>query len=171
MKVATESSFSVSGISAGATESTILIRPGRSLLRLDLNATWEYRELLYFLVWRDVKVRYKQTVIGVGWAIIQPFFTMVIFSFFFGQLAKISSEGLPYPVFYYSALLPWMYFAHALSSATNTMVENQRIITKIYFPRLILPLTAVLSGLVDFGVAFTILIGMMFFYGIVPTLA
>jgi lipopolysaccharide transport system permease protein len=152
-------------------DAAVLICPSDGFLQLDLWDLWEYRELLYFLVWRDVKVRYKQTVIGAGWAIIQPFFTMVIFSFFFGQLAKISSEGLPYPVFYYSALLPWMYFAHALSSATNTMVENQRIITKIYFPRLILPLTAVLSGLVDFGVAFTILIGMMFFYGIVPTLA
>jgi len=149
----------------------VTIGPTHGLLQLDLQDLWEYRELLYFLVWRDIKVRYKQTVIGAGWAIIQPFFTMVIFGLFFGLLAKIPSEGLPYPVFFYSALLPWTYFAHALTGATNTMVDNQRIITKIYFPRLILPLATVLSGLVDFAIAFTILIGMMVFYSIGPTAA
>jgi lipopolysaccharide transport system permease protein len=148
---------------------TVTIAPADGWLQLNLQELWDYRELLYFLVWRDIKVRYKQTIIGAGWAIIQPFFTMVIFGLFFGLLAKIPSEGLPYPVFYYSALLPWTYFAHALTSATSSMVENQRVITKIYFPRVILPLAAVLSGLVDFGIAFTILIGMMVFYGIVPT--
>lgn len=148
----------------------MIIGPSASLLQIDFRELWEYRELLYFLVWRDIKVRYKQTVIGAGWAIIQPFFTMIVFSLFFGKLAKIPSDGLPYPVFYYSALLPWMYFAQALSNTTNSMVENQRIITRIYFPRLILPLTAVTVGLVDFGVAFTILIGMMFLYGLVPPL-
>jgi lipopolysaccharide transport system permease protein len=152
-------------------KSAAVIGPPDGFVQLNLQDLWEYRELLYFLVWRDVKVRYKQTVIGAGWAILQPFFTMVIFTLFFGQLAQLPSGGVPYPVFYYSALLPWMYFAQALSSATNTMVENQRIITKIYFPRLILPLAAVLSGLVDFSIAFTILIGLMWFYGIVPTLA
>jgi lipopolysaccharide transport system permease protein len=152
-------------------EPIVFIRPAAGFLQLNLQDLWEYRELLYFLVWRDIKVRYKQTVIGVGWAVIQPFFTMVVFSLFFGHLAKMPSEGLPYPIFYYSALLPWMYFAQALSGATNTMVENQRIITKIYFPRLILLFAAVLSGLVDFSIAFTMLIGMMVFYGIVPTTA
>jgi lipopolysaccharide transport system permease protein len=127
--------------------------------------------LLYFFVWRDIKVRYKQTVIGAAWAILQPFMTMVVFSLFFGKLAKMPSHGLPYPVFYYSALLPWMYFAGALQNATNTIIEHQRVITKVYFPRIILPLAAVLSGLVDFGIAFIILIGMMLFYGIIPTLA
>jgi lipopolysaccharide transport system permease protein len=150
---------------------SVTIDSSRRLLGLDFRDLWEYRELLFFLVWRDIKVRYKQTVIGIGWAIIQPFFTMVIFGFFFGLLARIPSDGLPYPVFYYAALLPWTYFAHALTGTTNTMVENQRIITKVYFPRLILPLTAVLVGLVDFAVASTILIGMLIFYGIVPTLA
>lgn len=149
----------------------IIIEPSRGWFSLKLHELWEYRELLFFLIWRDIKVRYKQTIIGAGWAIIQPFFTMIVFSLFFGKLAKIPSEGLPYPVFYYSALLPWTYFAGALQNATNTMVENQRVITKVYFPRVILPLAATLSGLVDFGIAFTILIGLMLYYGLVPTAA
>ncbi len=148
-----------------------IIRPSRGWAFLRLEELWEYRELLYFLIWRDIKVRYKQTVIGAGWAILQPFFTMVVFSIFFGMLVGIPSEGLPYPVFYYSALLPWMYFANALNKATNTMIEHQHVITKVYFPRIFLPLAAVLSGLLDFAIAFTMLIGMMFFYGIVPTTA
>jgi lipopolysaccharide transport system permease protein len=135
----------------------------------DWRELWAYRELLYFFVWRDIKVRYKQTIIGGAWAIVQPFFIMVVFSLFFGMLARIPSEGLPYPIFYYSALLPWMYFANALSHATNTMVEHQGVITKIYFPRLVLPFSAVLSGLVDFGIAFTVLMGMMLYYGIAPS--
>jgi lipopolysaccharide transport system permease protein len=129
---------------------------------------WSYRELLYFFVWRDVKIRYKQTAIGAAWAVLQPFLTMLIFSLFFGRLAHIPSGGLPYPVFYYSALLPWMYFAAALQNATNTIVENQRLITKVYFPRLALPLSAVLSGLVDFGVSFLMFLAMMVYYGIRP---
>lgn len=148
-----------------------IIRPRRSWWDIDLREIWAYRELLYFFVWRDIKVRYKQTVIGAAWSILQPFMTMVVFSLFFGKLAKIPSHGLPYPVFYYSALLPWMYFAGALQNATNTIIEHQRVITKVYFPRIILPLAAVLSGLVDFGIAFLILIGIMLFYGIIPTLA
>jgi lipopolysaccharide transport system permease protein len=125
---------------------------------------WDYRELLYFFVWRDIKVRYKQTLIGAAWAVLQPFMTMLIFSLFFGRLAHISSGGLAYPIFYYSALLPWMYFAAALQNATNTIVENQRVITKVYFPRLILPLSSVLSGLVDFGISFLMFVAMMIFY-------
>lgn len=145
------------------------IRPPRGWLDLNLQELWEYRELLYFLVWRDIKVRYKQTVIGVGWAVIQPFSTMVVFSLFFGLFAKMPSEGLPYPIFYYSALLPWMYFANALHQATNSMIEHQRVITKVYFPRIILPLSSVLAGLVDLAIAFTLLIGMMIFSGLRPT--
>ncbi|RKY57573.1 MAG: hypothetical protein DRP95_06885 [Candidatus Latescibacterota bacterium] len=115
-----------------------VILPSRGWLRIDLKELWEYRELLYFFVWRDIKVRYKQTAIGAAWAVIQPFFTMVVFSLFFGKLAKIPSGGIPYPIFYYSALVPWMYFAGALQNATNTVVEHQRVITKVYFPRVIL---------------------------------
>jgi len=129
---------------------------------------WAYRELLYFFVWRDIKIRYKQTAIGVAWAVLQPLLTMLIFSLFFGKLAHIPSEGLPYPIFYYSALLPWMYFAAALQNATNTIVENQRLITKVYFPRLALPLSSVVSSLVDFGISFVMFIAMMVYYGIHP---
>jgi homopolymeric O-antigen transport system permease protein len=132
---------------------------------------WSYRELLYFFVWRDIKIRYKQTVIGAAWAVLQPFLTMLVFSLFFGKLAHIPSGGLPYPIFYYSALLPWMYFAAALQNATNTIVENQRLITKVYFPRLALPLAAVLSGLVDFGVSFLMFMAMMVYYRIRPEVA
>jgi lipopolysaccharide transport system permease protein len=149
----------------------VKIDPTTGLRDLNLGELWEYRELLYFFVWRNIKVRYKQTIIGPAWAIIQPFFTMVVFTLFFGKLAKMPSEGLPYPLFYYSGLLPWTYFANALTQATYAIVEHQRVITKIYFPRVILPLSAVLSGLVDFGFAFTVLIGMMLFYGVVPTAA
>lgn len=148
-----------------------IVRPSRGWATLDLKELWEYRELLYFLTWRDIKVRYKQTVIGAGWAIIQPFSTMVIFSIFFGKLAGIPSEGVPYPIFAYSALVPWMYFANALAQSSNSLVEHERVITKVYFPRLIVPMAAVVSGLVDFAIAFTVLVGMMAFYGVVPTAA
>jgi lipopolysaccharide transport system permease protein len=127
---------------------------------------WEYRELIYFFVWRDIKVRYKQTAIGAAWTVLQPFLTMLVFSLFFGRLAHIPSQGLPYPIFYYSALLPWMYFAGALQNSTATIVENQRLVTKVYFPRLALPLSSVLSGLVDFGVSLLMFIAMMFYYRI-----
>jgi lipopolysaccharide transport system permease protein len=144
------------------------IAPPRSWHDLNLRELWEFRELLYFFVWRDLKVRYKQTAIGAAWAILQPFMTMVVFSLFFGALAHIPSNGLPYPVFYYSALLPWMYFAGALQNATNTMVEHQRVITKVYFPRLILPMSAVVSGLVDLGIGFVVFLGIMLYYRIAP---
>jgi lipopolysaccharide transport system permease protein len=136
---------------------------------LPLGELWDFRELVYFFVWRDIKIRYKQTAIGAAWAVLQPLLTMLIFSLFFGRLAHIPSEGLPYPIFYYSALLPWMYFAAALQNATNTIVENQRVITKVYFPRLALPLASVLSGLVDFGVSFVMFVVLMVYYGIRPT--
>ena len=127
-----------------------------------------YRELLYFFVWREIKVRYKQTVIGVGWAVLQPLATMIVFTLFFGRLAKIPSGGLPYPLFFYCALLPWSYFSGALACATGSVVENQRVITKVYFPRVILPLSAVFSGLVDFAVAFVLLVGMALYYRVTP---
>ena len=130
---------------------------------------WDCRELLYFFVWRELKVRYKQTVVGAAWAVIQPFLTMLIFSLFFGRLAHIPSGGLPYPVFYYSALLPWMYFAASLQNATNKIVENQNVITKVYFPRLILPISATVSGLVDFGISFLMFVAIMIYYHIRPS--
>ena len=138
---------------------------------LPFGELWEYRELLYFLVWRELKVRYKQTAVGAAWAVLQPFLTMLIFSLFFGKLAHIPSGGLPYPVFYYSALLPWMYFAASLQNATNKIVENQNVITKVYFPRLILPISATLSGLVDFGISFLMFIAIMVYYRIHPSWA
>src|SRR5438094_440236 len=147
------------------------IAPSRGWVSLKLREVWEYRELLYFLVWRDVKVRYKQTALGVAWAILQPFLAMVVFSVFFGHLAKVPSDGIPYPLFAYCALLPWQLFAHALGESANSLVANQNLIKKVYFPRLIIPLAAVLAGLVDFGIAFIVLLGMMAYYGIIPTTA
>lgn len=149
----------------------LTIEPSRGWVPLRLHELWEYRELLYFLVWRDIKVRYKQTVLGAAWAIIQPFFTMVVFSIFFGILAKVPSDGIPYPVFAYCALLPWQLFAFALTQSSNSLVANQNLITKVYFPRLIVPTSSVLAGLVDFGIAFIILLGLLLYYGIVPTWA
>jgi len=149
----------------------LVIEPGSSRIGKQLRDLWAYRELLYFLAWRDFKVRYKQTVIGAGWAIIQPFFTMVVFSIFFGYLGKIPSDGIPYPVFAYCALLPWSLFAHALGESSNSLVNNQGLITKVYFPRLIIPIAPLFVGLVDFGIAFVVLLGMMLYYGIVPGVA
>ena len=156
---------------AVGTVPVVMIRPPKGWNPLELSELWEYRELLYFLIWRDIKVRYKQTVLGAAWAIIQPFFAMVVFSLFFGRLAKMPSEGLPYPIFAYSALVPWMYFANALAQSSNSLVHNERMITKVYFPRLIIPISAVLSGMVDFIIAFAVLVGMILFYGITPTAA
>src|SRR5580693_1892742 len=150
---------------------TVRIEPPRGLLELRLRELWEYRELLYFFVWRDVKVRYKQTVIGVAWVILQPLMTMGVFTIFFGRLAKLPSQGLPYPVFYFAALVPWTYFAYALQMTTNVVVDNQRLITKVYFPRLILPISSALSGLVDFSIGFAVLTIFTLAYGIRPTLA
>jgi len=148
---------------------SVRIAPQRGWLAVDLAELWAYRELLYFFVWRDIKVRYKQTVIGAAWAVLQPLMTMLVFSLFFGRLARIPSQGLPYPIFYYCALLPWMYFSAAMQGATNIVVDHQRVITKIYFPRVVLPMAAVLSGLLDFAISFTAFIGMMVYYRIVPT--
>jgi lipopolysaccharide transport system permease protein len=135
-----------------------------------LRELWEFRELLYFFAWRDIKVRYKQTVMGVLWAIIQPFLTMVIFSLFFGRLGNIPSDGLPYPVFSYAALVPWTFFANALAQASNSLVVNANMIKKIYFPRLALPIATVLAGVVDFVLSFVVLLGIMLYYGLAPTI-
>jgi lipopolysaccharide transport system permease protein len=142
------------------------IGPSRGWFDINFAEIWEYRELMFFFVWRDIKVRYKQTAIGAAWAVLQPLATMAVFTLFFGRLAKIPSDGLPYPVFYFSALLPWMYFSHSLSSATNVVVENQRVITKVYFPRVILPISGVLGGLVDLAISFVVLMGMVIYYGL-----
>jgi len=153
-----------------ATELPIIhIQPSKGWVSLKLRDLWEYRELLYFLVWRDVKVRYKQTVLGAAWAIIQPFFTMVVFSLFFGRLANVPSDGIPYPIFSYAALVPWTFFANGLNQATTGLVSHANLIKKVYFPRLSIPIARILAGLVDFVLAFMVLIVMMFFYGIAPT--
>jgi lipopolysaccharide transport system permease protein len=145
------------------------IEPARRGIPFELHELWEYRELLYFLIWRDIKVRYKQTVLGIVWAIIQPLMTMVIFTAIFGNLAKIPSDGLPYPIFTYTALLPWTYFAQAISRSGASLVSSANLIKKVYFPRLIVPLSAAVGPLVDFAIAFVILGGMMAWFGIVPT--
>ena len=150
---------------------TVRIEPPRGWLELHLDEVWEYRELLYFFVWRDVKVRYKQTAIGVVWVILQPLLTMGVFTLFFGRLAKLPSQGLPYPVFYIAALVPWSYFAGALGNCTNIIVANQHMITKVYFPRLILPLAAVCSGLVDFAIGIVMMVALTLSFGIHPTAA
>jgi len=148
---------------------TLRIAPSQGWVPLKLKDLWEYRELLYFLVWRDIKVRYKQTALGATWAIIQPFFTMVVFSIFFGHLAKVPSDGIPYPLFSFAALVPWTFFANGLSQSSNSLVGSGTIITKVYFPRLIIPLASVFSGIVDFVLAFIVLLGMMVYYGLMPT--
>jgi lipopolysaccharide transport system permease protein len=150
--------------------SKTIIEPSEGLVSLKLKELWQYHELLYFLTWRDIKVRYKQTVLGAAWAIIQPFFTMVVFSLFFGKLAKMPSDGLPYPIFSYCALVPWSLFAYGLGQSSNSLVGNANLIQKVYFPRLVIPISSVLSGLVDFLLAFAVLLGMMWFYGIAPTM-
>jgi len=147
----------------------LLIEPSTGWVAIKLSELWAYRELLYFLIWRDVKVRYKQTVLGASWAIIQPLFTMLVFSLFFGKLAKMPSDGIPYPIFSFTALVPWTFFAQGLGQTTGSIVGSANLITKVYFPRLVIPLASVLSGLVDFMIAFSVLILMMLYYGIVPT--
>jgi lipopolysaccharide transport system permease protein len=144
------------------------IEPSRGWVSLQLRELWQYHELLYFLVWRDVKVRYKQTVLGGAWAILQPFFTMLVFSLFFGRLAKMPSDGIPYPIFTFTALVPWMFFAQGLNQASNSLVGSSNLIRKVYFPRLIIPLATVCAGLVDFALAFVVLVFMMLYYGITP---
>ena len=149
----------------------IVIKPSKGLVSLKLKEFWDYHELLFFLTWRDIKIRYKQTALGAAWAILQPFLTMVVFSIFFGRLAKVPSDGLPYPIFSFCGLLPWQLFANALTQSSNSLVASQGLITKVYFPRLIIPISAILPGLVDFAIAFVVFLGMMAYYGIAPTWA
>ena len=148
-----------------------IIKPSKGWVSLKLYALWEYRELLYFLTWRDIKVRYKQSVLGAAWAIIQPLMTMIIFSVIFGQLARLPSDGVPYPVFSYTALLPWNLFAGALTRSTTSLVGSANLVKKVYFPRLVIPVASTLAVLVDFAVAFLVLVGLMLYYGFAPTLA
>lgn len=147
----------------------MVIKPSRGWRAVNLREIWEYRELLYFLAWRDVMVRYKQAALGVAWAVLQPLIAMVIFSVIFGKLAKLPSENIPYPIYSFAALLPWQLFAGALQRGGVSLVTNSQLVTKVYFPRLILPVSMTASGLVDFGVSFVVLVGMMFWYGITPT--
>jgi lipopolysaccharide transport system permease protein len=147
------------------------IEPSRGWVALKLRELWEYRELLYFLVWRDVRVRYKQTALGAAWAVMQPLFMMLVFGVFFGRLAKMPSDGVPYPIFSYTALVPWTFFVHGLTQGSDSLVGSANLIRKVYFPRLLIPLATVLAGLVDFAIAFVILLAMMAFYGIWPSSA
>ena len=151
--------------------SVTVIRPKKTISLADLQEIWRYRELLYFFVWRDLKVRYKQTAVGVAWAIFQPFMAMVVFSVFFGRLAHMPSDGVPYPIFVYTGLLFWQFFSASLSGVSSSLISNQAIVTKVYFPRLILPLAVIATDLVDFFVASIVLVGLMFYYGFVPHLS
>lgn len=148
----------------------VVIKPKKLFSFSDLKEVWKYRELLYFFTWRDIKVRYKQTAIGALWAIFQPFITMVVFTVFFGGLLKVPSDGVPYPIFVYTGLLFWQFFSSALSDTSNVLITNQAIITKVYFPRLLLPLSTVATKFIDFAIASIILVGMMFYYGYTPNL-
>jgi lipopolysaccharide transport system permease protein len=156
-------------VAAVAPRPATVIAPRRGWIALDLHELWAYRELLYFLVWRDVKVRYKQTLLGAAWAVLQPVLTMAVFSLFFGRLAKVPSDGVPYPLFAFAALVPWTFFATGLNQSANSLVGSANLLRKVYFPRLVVPIASVLSGLVDFAIAFVVLIGMMLGYGFVPT--
>ncbi len=147
----------------------IRLKPSNGWRALNLREFWQYRELLYFLSWRDIKVRYKQTALGALWAILQPFLTMLVFSLFFGNLAKMPSDGIPYPIFAFSALVPWTFFSNGLTQSGNSLIQSAGMLKKVYFPRLIVPISSILSGVVDFLFAFLVLIGLMFWYGIVPT--
>jgi len=149
--------------------SVIRIAPSTGWVDIRFQELWEYRELLYFLVWRDIKVRYKQTVLGAAWAILQPFLTMVIFSLFFGQLAKMPSDGIPYPLFAFAALVPWTFFANGLNQSSNSLVASANLLKKVYFPRLMIPCASVFAGVIDFLFAFIVLLGMMVFFGFALT--
>ena len=149
----------------------VIIEPLRGWAPLALRELWNCRELIYFFVWRDVKIRYKQTILGAAWAVLQPLLTMVVFSVIFGHLAGLPSDGTPYPIFTYTALLPWQLFAYALSQTAISLVSHQQLLKKVYFPRLVIPVSAVLCWLVDFSIGFVVLLAMMFYYGIAPTLA
>ncbi|HET6598253.1 MAG TPA: ABC transporter permease [Anaerolineales bacterium] len=150
----------------GESQTPVVIEPLKSWLSFDLRELWDYRELLYFFIWRDIKVRYKQTILGGLWVILQPLMPMIVFSLFFGLLVKVPSDNLPYPIFTYTALLPWHLFAYAFYASSGSLVANQSLITKVYFPRLLVPLSILLGGLIDFLIPLPVLVGMMYYYGI-----
>ena len=152
-----------------SSQAVVQIRPSSGWVAIRLRELWEFRELLYFLVWRDLKVRYRQTVLGATWAVLQPFFTMLIFSVFFGRLAGIPSDGVPYPLFAFTALVPWTFFAQGLTLASNSLVANQGLIRKVYFPRLVIPIGTVVSNVIDFGIGFVVLLGLLAYYQVMPT--
>ena len=161
----------VTQLASSKRQSPILnIEPSNTWVSLKLGELWQYRELLYFLIWRDIKVRYKQTALGAAWAIIQPLFSMLIFSLFFGRLAKMPSDGIPYPLFSLAALVPWTFFANGLNQSSNSLVASANLLKKVYFPRLVIPIATVLAGVVDFALSFVVLLGLMAFYGITPTI-
>lgn len=166
---AKEAQASVEAAPGAAETPVLVIEPSRGWVGLKLRELWAYRELVYFLVWRDVKVRYKQTALGAAWAVIQPLFSMVVFSVFFGKLAKMPSDGIPYPLFSYAGLLPWNYFAQGLSSSSDSLVGSANLIKKVYFPRLAIPVAAVCGGVVDFAIAFGVLLLLMWHFGAAPT--
>lgn len=149
----------------------VVIEPSKGWIPVNLRDLWHYRDLLHILTMRDIKVRYKQTLLGAAWAIIQPLFTMLIFTLFFGRLAGMPSDGIPYPIFAYAGLLPWTFFSNAVTNSGNSLVGNSNLITKVYFPRMIIPMASVGSGLVDFAIAFVLLVVLMFYYGVVLTLS
>jgi lipopolysaccharide transport system permease protein len=157
--------------STAAQAHEVLIEPSRGWTSLRLGELWEYRELLYFLAWRDIKIRYKQTALGLAWAVLQPLLTMLIFALFFGRLAKMPSDNVPYPLFAFAALAPWTFFANGLTQSSNSLVGSANLIKKVYFPRLVVPISVVLGGLPDFALSFVVLLGMMLYYGIYPQLA
>lgn len=163
--------MNASAIVPGAAErpSMLRIEPSRGWVPIRFDELWAYRELIYFLVWRDIKIRYKQTILGGAWAIIQPFFTMVVFSVFFGKLAQMPSDGVPYSIFAYAALVPWTFFANGLAGSSNSLVGSANLIKKVYFPRLAVPISSIIAGVVDFALSFVVLLVMMAYFGLAPT--
>lgn len=149
----------------------LVLRPKKGWQQLGLKDLWQYRELLYFLCWRDIKVRYKQTALGVAWAIVQPLMTMVLFSLFFGRLAKMPSDGVPYPLFVFTALVPWMFFSNGITQSAGSLVENANLLKKVYFPRLAVPVASIIAGVVDFFCSFVVLVALMIYYGVVPSVS
>jgi lipopolysaccharide transport system permease protein len=156
-------------LAVGESHPDLIIEPQRGWTSLKLGELWEYRELLYFLAWRDIKVRYKEASLGASWAILQPLLTMLIFSLFFGRLAKVPSDGIPYPLFSFTALVPWTFFVMAVQQSSNSVVGSANLISKVYFPRLAIPVATVLAAMVDFGISFVVLLGMMIYYRRMPT--
>ena len=162
--------YGIQTLMAISSPQVVVIRPSKGWVSLNLRSLWEYRELLYFLTWRDIKVRYKQTALGAAWAILQPMATMLIFSLFFGRLVKVPSDGIPYPIFAFAALVPWTFFANGLNQSSNSLIASANLLKKVYFPRLAIPIATVLAGVVDFILAFVVLLLLIAYYRITPTI-